>query len=68
MKQKTKQELRDRIAYLEGVDRVNYNLREELHTQYRHIKWLETRGARATIAAYALAAYATALTIWVVVL
>jgi len=50
MKNPTKQELKDRIAELEGV--VS-NQREELETIERHVSWLVKHNSRATIAAYA---------------
>lgn len=64
----TKQELKDRVAELEAekvaragqIQLIEHKWSEDI------IAELEGRAQRATIAAYALAAYALALTIWVV--
>jgi len=69
MKQPTKAELKDRIAELEAEKAARAGQIQLIEHKWSEdiIAELEGRAQRATIAALIFIAYATALTIWVVV-
>ena len=70
MKQPSKQELRDRIAFLERAVAHDATMikqwRAEYTAEFERRTKLKTQAKRATLAAFIAWAYALALTLWVV--